>query len=254
VAAVEVELDEAYPGVATVRLNQPERRNALSAEVVADLVAAFDRIESDSALGAVVVTGAPPAFCAGGSLSDLENLETTDDALAIYEGFLRVRRSPLPTIAAVNGAAVGAGLNLAISCDLLLASNDARFDARFLDLGLHPGGGSTWLLREAAGHQAVVAMVLFGQILSGEEAAAAGLVYRCVPADELLPVALSMAARAASFPRQLVRRTKENVRAMAGVRELDDAVALEVAAQLWSAGQPDFAERLAALQARIAGR
>jgi len=75
-----------------------------------------------------------------------------------------------------------------------------------------------------------------------------------VPADELLPVALSMAARAASFPRQLVRRTKETVRAMAGVRELDDAVALEVAAQLWSAGQPDFAERLAALQARIAGR
>jgi len=93
---------------------------------------------------------------------------------------------------------------------------------------LAPAGGGR--------HQAVVAMVLFGQILSGEEAAAAGLVYRCVPADELLPVALSMAARAASFPRQLVRRTKETVRAMAGVRELDDAVALE-----WppSSGRPD---------------
>src|ERR671920_1584162 len=96
--------------------------------------------------------GAPPAFCAGADLGNLA--EATGDGLGrIYEGFLRIARSPLPTLAAVNGAAVGAGMNLALVCDVRLAARRAPFDTRFIDLGLHPGGGHTWMLRNAVGPQ-----------------------------------------------------------------------------------------------------
>lgn len=253
-AAVEVELGTHGTGVATVTLNEPKRRNAMSSDIVAGLVAAFDRLEPDEQVGAVVVTGAPPAFCAGGSLSDLANLRSEQDALVIYEGFLRIARSSLPTVAAVNGPAVGAGFNLALSCDLRVASTAARFDTRFLDIGLHPGGGSTWLLRQAVGSQVTAALVLFGQVLDGAEAERCGLAWRCVEPDELLAEAGRMAERAASFPRSLTRRAKETLATMAGIPTHADAVAVEVEAQLWSAGQPEFKERLARLQAQISGR
>ena len=116
----------------------------------------------------------------------------------IYEGFLRVARSPLPTIAAVNGAAVGAGMNLALGCDVRLAGRRAKFDTRFLQIGLHPGGGHTWMLRRIAGPQAAMAAVVFGEVLDGAEAERVGLVHRCVDDDELLDAAHAMAARAAT--------------------------------------------------------
>ena len=139
-------------GVATLTLDRPEERNTLTAAMVADIRAAMDECEADEGVGAVVVTGAPPAFCAGGNLGNLAEADR-DSLLAIYEGFLRIARSPLPTVAAVNGAAVGAGMNLALCCDLRIAAESARFDARFLQLGLHPGGGHTWMLRRAVGPQ-----------------------------------------------------------------------------------------------------
>src|SRR5262245_45415145 len=111
-----------------------------------EIVAAFDELEANAEVRAVVVTGAGKAFCAG---AELETLRVTDrEGLSrIYEAFLRVARSPLPSVAAVNGAAVGAGLNLALCCDVRLAARSARFVARFLELGIHPGGGHTWMLR-----------------------------------------------------------------------------------------------------------
>ena len=131
-------------GVATLTLNNPAERNTLTAPMVAEIVAAMDAVEADSAVGAVVVTGAAPAFCAGANLGNLA--EATKESLGgIYEGFLRIARSPLPTIAAVNGAAVGAGMNLALGCDLRLAARRAKFDTRFLQIGIHPGGGHTWI-------------------------------------------------------------------------------------------------------------
>ncbi|HEX8581868.1 MAG TPA: enoyl-CoA hydratase-related protein, partial [Acidimicrobiales bacterium] len=139
---------ETGDGVAVVVLDDPGRRNALTQAMVDGIVTAFDRLEVDGGIGAVIVTGAPPAFCAGADLGDLAG-GTRQGLLAIYEGFLRVARSPLATVAAVNGAAVGAGMNLALACDVRLAGRSARFDTRFLDLGLHPGGGHTWLLRRA---------------------------------------------------------------------------------------------------------
>ena len=251
---VDVEVGGLGPRVATVTLNDPDRRNALYPETVAGLIAAFEQLDADPEVGAVVVTGAAPAFCAGGALSDLERLRTSDDALKIYEGFLRVARSPLPTIAAVNGAAVGAGLNLALCCDVRVATPKARFDSRFMHLGLHPGGGNTWMLRQVVGAQATAAMVLFNQAVGGEEAVAIGLAWRCVPAEELLSSAGELAARAAAFPRALVSRTKETIATMAGVGSHDEAVGVEVEAQLWSSAQPEFKERLAAMQSEISGR
>src|SRR5438105_1203402 len=160
--------------VAVVTLVDEARRNAMTAPMVDEIVATFDDLESDGTTAAVVVTGGPPAFCSGADVSSLGVIaQSSNDTerrsvTSIYEGFLRVLRSPLPTVAAVNGAAVGAGVNLALACDVRLAGRSARFDTRFLKLGLHPGGGHTWMLRRLTGAQTAAAMVLFGEVLSGE--------------------------------------------------------------------------------------
>ncbi len=218
--------------------------------MVEEMEAAFDGLEGDEGVGAVVVTGTAPAFCAGADLSHLGSSQR-DGLRRIYEGFLRVARSPLPTLAAVNGAAVGAGMNLALACDVRLAARQARFDTRFLQLGLHPGGGHTWMFRRIAGPQATAAAVLFGEVLDGAEAERCGLVWRCVDDDALLGEARELAARAAAAPRDLVIRAKATLAAMADVATHADAVEAELEPQLWSLGQPAFAERLAALQSRI---
>ena len=237
-------------GVATLTLNNPDERNTMTAPMVAEIVAAMDRIEGDSAIGALVVTGTAPAFCAGANLGNLA--EADGESLGvIYEGFLRIARSPLPTIAAVNGAAVGAGMNLALGCDVRIAAKRAKFDTRFLQLGIHPGGGHTWMLRRIVGPQVTAATVLFGEVLDGAEAQRVGLAYRCVEDADLLTAAHEMAARAASAPRELVIETKKTLAAMADVQTHPEAVARELTPQLWSTRQPWFAERLAALQAKI---
>jgi enoyl-CoA hydratase len=240
-------------GVATLTLNNPAERNTLTAPMVADILSAMDRIESDESIGALVVTGAAPAFCAGANLGNLA--EATEGSLGvIYEGFLRIARSPLPTIAAVNGAAVGAGMNLALGCDVRIAARRAKFDTRFLQIGLHPGGGHTWMFRRIAGPQAALAAVVFGEVLDGAEAERVGLVYRCVDDDQLLAEAQQMAARAASAPRELVIATKQTIKDMADIATHPEAVKRELVPQLWSAGQPWFAERIAALQSKISKR
>lgn len=237
-------------GVALLTLDEPERRNALNLDVVQEMVAAFDTLEADGSCGAVVITGAPPAFCAGADLGNLGGAQE-EGLRAIYEGFLRVGRSSLPTLAAVNGAAVGAGMNLALCCDVRVAGKRAKFDTRFLDLGLHPGGGHTWMLQRAVGPEAAAAMVLFGQVLDGEAAERHGLVWRCVDDDALIDVAVEMAAKAGSMPRPLSHRAKQTLGAMPSVSSHESAVDLELEAQIWSTQQPFFAERLAALKARI---
>jgi enoyl-CoA hydratase len=170
---------------------------------------------------------------------------------AIYEGFLRVGRCPLPTLAAVNGAAVGAGVNLALVCDVRLAARSAKLDTRFLQLGLHPGGGHTWMLQRVAGPEVAAAVVLFGEVLDGEAAQRCGLVWRAVDDGDLLAAAHATASRAAAAPPALARRVKETLGIMADVTDHEAAVDIELDAQLWSMEQPEFAERLAALQARI---
>jgi enoyl-CoA hydratase len=240
-------------GVATLTLNNPGERNTLTHPMVEEIITAMDQIEADPSIGAVVVTGAAPSFCAGANLG---NLGTADGASlkTIYEGFLRVARSPLPTIAAVNGAAVGAGMNMALGCDVRIAGTSAKFDTRFLQLGIHPGGGHTWMLRRIVGPQAAAAAVLFGEVMSGAEAARVGLAHRCVDDGELLAAAQAMAARAASAPRDLVIETKRTLHAMAEVVTHPEAVERELTPQLWSTRQPWFQERLAALQSKISSK
>ena len=133
-------LTDVADGVATLTLNNPDERNTLTAAMVTEIVAAMDAIEADESIGAVVVTGTAgvlrrrqPRQPGRGRRASLGN---------VYEGFLRIARSPLPTIAAVNGAAVGAGMNLALGCDVRLAARRARFDTRFLQIGIHPGAGT----------------------------------------------------------------------------------------------------------------
>ena len=243
-------LTDIADGVATLTLNNPDERNTLTAAMVTEIVAAMEAIEADESVGAIVVTGTPPAFCAGANLG---NLATADGASLgnVYEGFLRIARSPLPTIAAVNGAAVGAGMNLALGCDVRIAARRAKFDTRFLQIGIHPGGGHTWMYRRIAGPQATMAAVVFGEVLDGAEAERVGLAYRCVDDDALLETAHAMAARAASAPRELVIVTKATIQAMADIDEHPAAVERELEPQLWSTRQPWFAERIAALQAKI---
>lgn len=237
--------------VAVLTVSHPERRNAINLELSHQLADAVAAAVDDESIAAIVITGEPPAFCAGG---DLSALAEADPAVlrGIYAGFLAVAACPLPTIAAVNGPAVGAGLNLALAADLRLAAPTARFDTRFLELGLHPGGGYTWMVQRALGPQAAVAMTLFGEIVEAAEAERIGLVYRVV--DPVVDAAVEMARRAAAFPRELVIATKTTMRLTANLGAQSDAVDLEVRAQAESARSDVFRARLAELQSRISSQ
>jgi enoyl-CoA hydratase len=246
-------LTDISDGIATLTLNAPDTRNTMTMPMVDEIVAAMDGFEADPTVAAVIVTGAGSAFCAG---ADLGNLQTASaDSLGrIYEGFLRIARSTLPTIAAVNGAAVGAGMNLALGCDVRLAARRAKFDTRFLQIGLHPGGGHTWMQRRIVGPQATFASVIFGEVLDGAEAERTGLAHRVVDDDQLMTAARDLAAGAASAPRDLVVLTKATIKSMADVESHAAAVQAELGPQVWTARQPWFAERIAALKAKISSR
>jgi enoyl-CoA hydratase len=235
--------------VAVITLIDRERRNAMTATMVTEIVETFDSLEADESVGAVVITGEPPAFCSGadvaalGSLSDEQTEGGRRSITSIYEGFLRVLRSPIPTVAAVNGPAVGAGMNLALACHVRLAGESARFDTRFLRIGLHPGGGHAWMLDRAVGPQAAAAMVLFGQRLDGARAAQVGLAWACHPDDELVDRAVDLASGAASVPRELSAAATATLREAPWQADFDAAVATEVTRQTWSLAQGFFRPR-----------
>jgi len=145
-------------------------------------------------------------------------------------------------------------MNLALGCDVRLAARRAKFDTRFLQIGLHPGGGHTWMQRRIVGPQATFASVIFGEVLDGAEAERTGLVHRAVDDDQLMAAARDLAAGAASAPRDLVVLTKATIKSMAGVESHAAAVQAELGPQVWTARQPWFAERIAALKAKISSR
>ncbi|MFC5992621.1 enoyl-CoA hydratase [Pseudonocardia hispaniensis] len=245
---------EISDGVALVTLSNPQRRNAMDLELSAMLVAALQAAATDDGVGAVVLTGEPPAFCAGGDLSELQNAGPAE-LKSVYAGFLEVANFPLPTIAAVNGPAVGAGLNLALACDIRLAGPSARFDTRFMQLGLHPGGGYTWMIDRVLGPQGAAAMTLFCDVLDAAEAERVGLVWRAFADDEALRTgALTLAARAAAAPRDLIMATKASMRITAAMSAHADATELEVRAQAASVRSAAFQERVAELQKQISRR
>jgi enoyl-CoA hydratase len=168
----------------------------------------------------------------------------------LYHGFRRLSSSPVPTIAAVGSPVIGAGVNIPLACDVIVASTSARFDPRFLDVGLHPGGGHLWRLSHRIGGQGAAALVLCGDVLTGAEAAAVGLAWRCVDDSELDATATRLARRAAGRDAELVRRTKVSLLASLGAGE-EQAVALELEAQTWSMNRPGFADGIRRLQERL---
>jgi enoyl-CoA hydratase/carnithine racemase len=235
--------------VAVVILDDPARRNALSLEVTVQLAEAVEAAAADPDVGALVLTATPPAFCAGGSVDDLLNPRAP--LRDMYAGVFALSRLTLPSVAAVNGPVIGAGVNLPLACDVILASPKARFDPRFMDLGIHPGGGHLWRMERLVGRQAAAALVLFGESLTGEEAARVGLAWRCVGDDELLDTAVALARRAADRPRELVARAKSVLDASLSFDTWEEAFEVEYAHQDWSMTQPAFQERLAELRTRL---
>lgn len=235
--------------VAVLTLDDPERRNALSPGMVEEIVGTVARLNADESVGALVVTGAGQAFCSGADLGNLVALTAAEggdptEVRAIYDGFLAFRDSPLPTIAAVNGPAVGAGFNLALVCDVRITTPAARFDTRFAQIGLHPGGGHVWMLDRLGGPQTTAAMALFGERVDGERAVDLGLAWRCVEPDALLDTAVAMAARAAGVPRDLMAKVKATVREAPWQPDFETAVRAELERQAWSFGRGYLKERV----------
>lgn len=238
--------------VAVITVNDPDRRNAVTGAMSAQLRSAVERAEADSGVHAVVVTGAGKAFCAGADLSALG--EAAEQGLQqLYDGFMAVGRCTLPTIAAVNGPAVGAGMNLALAADVRIAGPNALFDCRFQKLGIHPGGGATWMLQRGVGPQVARAALLFGMRFDAEAAVRHGLALSA--ADDPVAAALELAAGPAAAPREVVLATKATMRATAtpGVLDVDQHEAAkntELGPQATSIRSPEFVARLAAAQRR----
>jgi enoyl-CoA hydratase len=232
--------------VALITVNDPDRRNAVTDDMSTQLRAAVQRAEADSDVHAVVVTGAGKAFCAGADLSAL-GTAAEEGLRRLYDGFMAVGRCTLPTIAAVNGPAVGAGLNLALAADVRIAGPNALFDARFQKLGIHPGGGATWMLHRGVGVQVARAALLFGMRFDAESAVRHGLALSI--ADDPVAAALELATGPAAAPREVVLATKATMRATASPGALDtdlheQAKDLELGPQAHSIQSPEFAARL----------
>ena len=238
--------------VAVITVNDPERRNAVTAAMSEQLRDAVQQAESDLGVHAVVVTGAGKAFCAGADLSAL-GAAAREGLEVIYAGFMAVGRCSLPTIAAVNGAAVGAGMNLALAADVRIVGPHALFDPRFQKLGIHPGGGATWMLQRAVGPQVARAALLFGMRFDAEAALRHGMALHM--ADDPLAAALELAAGPAAAPRDVVVATKASMRATAIPGFIDSdhheaAKNIELGPQASSIESPEFKARLAAAQQR----
>lgn len=236
-------------GVGVITLNDPARRNAVSAELSLAVAASVHELTA-AGCGAIVVTAKRPVFSAGGALEDL--LEDPVPLADMYEGFIALAQAPVPTLAVVDGPAVGAGVNFALSCDVVIATPRAVFDPCFLDVGIHPGGAHLWRMERRIGRQATASLVLLGEKLSGEQAAARGLAWACVASDDAEETAMAMARRAAERDHELVSRAKATMRAGDAITDPMDALRIEREAQQWAISRPEFGDRIARIRERVA--
>ncbi len=234
-------LFETHEGVATLTLNRPDERNALTSQAQWDeIVACCDRIAADHSIRAVVLTGAGSAFSAGGNVKDMRDKKgiAGGTPYEIAQGYLRgIQKIPLalhqlevPTIAAVNGAAIGAGCDLTCMCDIRIASTKAKFAESFVQLGIIPGDGGAWLLQRAIGYQRAAQMTLTGEVIDAQTALEYGLVMQVVPPEELLPVAQGLAAKIAANPAPALRMAKRLMR-QAQTGRLDETLNLSASLQ-----------------------
>ncbi|MEW6472008.1 MAG: enoyl-CoA hydratase/isomerase family protein [Actinomycetota bacterium] len=233
-------------GVTLLLLDRPEQFNALDEAILLGLEALFDGLAGDPSTRALVLSGAGFGFCAGG---DLDLIRRASEATPEWaEKFLAralrpalaLHRLPQPAIAAINGPVAGAGLGLALACDIRIASPAANFSAPFVHMGLVPDMGITWLLPRAVGHEAAIEWLLAGRHVEAEEARARGLVSRLT--DDPVATAVSLAATFASMPPQATQTTKALVRAAAG-SGLEEAIGAEAREQARAVQASEFGER-----------
>jgi enoyl-CoA hydratase len=246
--------------VMTVTLNRPEARNALSRAAMYGLWDAVLAAGADPAVDAVVITGADPAFSAGVDLKEISGeVPVSAEPRGPGEGPERgadglYRFIPVvdkPVIGAINGVCVTGGLELALQCTFLVASEQARFADTHARVGIMPGGGITVLLAQSIGLRRAIEMSLTGNFVPADEALRLGLVNHVVPHDELLPFARALAADIRSNDQVGVRRLVQHYRALANAGTLDEAHLLEgMMAELWAPGVSHAAERRADVTAR----
>lgn len=208
--------------ILTLTMDQPETRNALTGNTAVDeFVQVCDEIRRDTSVKAVILTGAGPIFSSGGNVKDMQRFfdeALTPDAIReeYRQGIQRIPRAltqlDVPVICAVNGPAIGAGLDLTCMCDIRIASETATFAESFVRVGIVPGDGGAWLLPRAVGRAKAAEMAFTGEAIDAREALACGLVSRVVPADQLLPTARALAEKIAANPGAVMRMTKRLLR------------------------------------------
>lgn len=213
---------EQHNHIVTLTMMQAEQRNPLTGNTaVPEFLAAVDRITADASVRAVILTGAGPAFSAGGdirrmkeqSFGEVDGLRIRDDYRnGIQRMVLALFNLEVPVIAAINGAAIGAGLDLACMCDLRIASDKARFAESFVKMGIVPGDGGAWLLPRVIGLARAAELSFTGRVIDAPTALAWNLVSQVVPADDLLPAAGRLADEIAANPPQVTRMTKRLIR------------------------------------------
>jgi len=225
-------LYETKDGVATLTLNRPERLNALGGTLREDLSAGLTRAIEDPEVRAIVITGAGKGFCAGGDVKAMQDANAAGRTRPLMERVapsrdrtvLLMRDSPKPLIAAVNGAAAGAGMNLALACDIRLASSTAKFSQAFVRRGLHPDWGGTYFLPRVVGMAKACQMIFTGEIIDAEEARHLGIVSAVHPPERLLAATYELTAKIAQGPPIAIRLAR---RALYHNQEADLRASLE---------------------------
>jgi enoyl-CoA hydratase len=227
-------------GVRLLTLTDPDRRNAMGDAMGAELLAHAAALRADEGARVLVLTGEGTAFCAGADLPALFGdpgrpvTDVHERLQAYYRAFLAVHELPIPTVAAVNGPAVGAGLNLAMACDLRVAAPTAAFGATFARIGLHPGGGCTWFLVRAMGASRALRTLLLGDSIDAERAVAWGLADG--PEEDCLGASLELASRIARVEPRLARHITRSVGIAVATDDLGAVLEYESWAQAASAG------------------
>jgi len=240
-------------GVGTITLNRPDRRNALSDQMISGLVSLLETMQESDEVGAIVITGAGKAFCSGANLENLfgDTSRPVDvlreHLMNVYGSFLGIRNLTIPTIAAVHGAAVGAGLNIALACDVILAGPRAGFGPTFSRIGLHPGGGCTWMLTQRIGSANTAAALYAGDIIKAEDALRLGIAQEV--AEDPKARADELAATYASRSPKLMSDIKKSV-GIAARSDLHESLNFES----WAQAESLSSEEFAAFAARFSGR
>lgn len=218
--------------VATVKINRPEALNALNSVLVRELVDALDALEADDSVRCVVLTGSDKAFCAGADIKEMAELSAADIGSAdhLKPVWDRAASFGKPLIAALSGYTLGGGLELAMCCDIIIASEGTKLGQPEINIGIIPGGGGTQRLPRAVGKYKAMEMILTGATISAEEAKALGLVNRVVPAGKYLEEATKLASEIASKAPIAVRSAKE---AIAASQEMGLSSGLELGRTLF---------------------